>query len=115
VPVNLRRPPHAARLYIWGRDQVQWWGGIGFRQPIVTAAGLPAELSVAAWVPASAIGKPTWSKAEVALPRIDLPADQRQWPAPDLAPVWFVGAWANGDLVTRPGLTLDPRPRWRRR
>jgi hypothetical protein len=114
VVVDLDRPPHSARLYVWGRWTGGWWGAVSLRQPVVTAAGLADYLVVAAWVPGTSVKRPGWSKGSLRIPRIELPVEQRDWPAPELAPVWFVGVWVGGPLVLPPGLTADTRPRWRR-
>lgn len=113
MAVHLDRPPHSARLLAWGRAPHGWWGLVTFRHR-VAVRGDPAELPVAAWVPASSLRQPSWS-ARVELPRLALPDDQGAWPAPQGWPSWYAGPWPNGPLALPPGVEIIVGPAWRTR
>jgi hypothetical protein len=112
--VRLDRPPHSARLVAWGRAPGTWWGLVTWTQRVLTDAGSQGELSVAAWLPATSI-RQTPHAGEVAVPRLGLPDEQRDWPPPHGWPGWYVGPWLGGDLVVPAGLSVDHRPEWERR
>jgi hypothetical protein len=111
VPVHLDRPPRSVRLLAWGRASHSWWGSITFRLRVLLANGQPGEIDCAAWVPATSLKRPGWASAE-AVPRIDLPSDQRVWPAPPGWPSWYAGVWVSGPLALPPGVELDAAPAW---
>ncbi|MGN6605596.1 MAG: hypothetical protein ACTHMS_01110 [Jatrophihabitans sp.] len=113
MAVHLTRPPHNVRLEAWGRADDGWWGCVTWRQRVF-ARGVPDELAIAAWVPAGAITRPAWSQP-VELPRVELPASRRSWPAPPGWPYWYAGLWPDGPVPLPPGVELLQGPAWRPR
>jgi len=113
MAVYLNRPPHNVRLVAWGRADDGWWACITWRQR-VRAHGEPAELDMAAWVPAGAVTQPQYS-TRVAVPRILLAAERHTWPAPPGWPHWYAGVWIEGPVVLPPGTTATTGPAWRQR
>jgi hypothetical protein len=114
IAVHLDRPPRYARLVAWGRATGTWWGLCTWTQRCLTDGGSQTDLSVAAWLPATSISKPSYV-GERNLARIALADDQRDWPAPRVWPGWYVGPWLAGPLVLPGRLQADDRPEWERK
>ncbi len=113
MAVHLNRPPHSVRLVAWGRTGDGWHACVTWNQRVSTRAG-DDEIGFAAWVPAAAVSKPGWSST-VDVPRIELPADRRAWPAPPGWPAWYAGVWDGGPLQAPPGVQIVTGAAWRRR
>jgi hypothetical protein len=113
MAVHLDRPPHSVRLVAWGRAPDGWHACVTWNQRVRSAAG-DDEIGFAAWVPAGAVTRPSWS-APMQLPRVELPADRRVWPAPPGWPSWYAGVWEDGPLRAPPGLQVVTGAAWRRR
>lgn len=111
VAVHLKRPPHSAHLHAWGRAETGWWGCITWQQRVRTRAG-DTEIGFAAWVPAATLTRPGWSPNED-LPRIQLAADSKSWPAPRGWPAWYAGVWLDGPVTPPPGVQLVTGAAWR--
>jgi len=111
--VYLDRPPHSVRLISWGRADDGWWACVTWRQRVRTA-GESGEIDFAAWVPAGSITRPSWS-TPIELPRVELPADRRAWPAPPGWPSWYAGVWLQGKVATPGGVEVANGPAWRDR
>lgn len=111
IAVHLNRPPHSARLTAWGRADDGWWACITWRQRVHGQRGVE-DIGFAAWVPAAAVSRPSWSPA-IEVARLTLPADRSSWPAPPGWPSWYAGVWADGPVNAPGGLEVVTGPAWR--
>ncbi|WP_143168237.1 hypothetical protein [Jatrophihabitans endophyticus] len=111
--MRINRPPFAVTLHAWGRAAEEWWGCVTWQQRVTTGAG-DDDVPFAAWVPAASLSRPSWTATEE-LPRLRLPADPRQWPAPRGWPAWFAGVWRDGEPACPPGVRTVVGAGWRRK
>jgi|SRR4051794_27943997 hypothetical protein len=112
VYVHLGRWPNEGHVALWGRAGDGWWGLLTWSTRIRLHGDLD-HLDVAAWVPAEQVTKPHWVSAQ-RLPRIRLPDDRAQWPAPAGWDGWYVGAWSAGPVPLPPGVEVVTGPAWQR-
>src|SRR4051812_25444041 len=88
-------------LLSWGRAGAgDWWACVaGVERVDVPDSDYPQQVLVTAWIPAPAVA-PIASENYSGIPRIELPTDTADWPAPEIDP--YIWRWRRRDYGKSP-------------
>ena len=99
------------RLCSWGRaGPGEWWACVAAVDRVTGRPDDDPELVlVTAWIPAAVV-RPIGSEDYSGVPRVELPADPAEWPAPEIDP--YEWRWERHDYGRRPeGIARGARRR----